>query len=119
MHGWPMSRPLEGLRPAWLYERDPDGPLLGLEFDCPRCLATRDPREHRLSLWFVAQRSNENLTLGNARPRLYDHAGTRFNELTVWTERPAPRDPLIEVGHWMGYIEDGEVYDLPRIGGAP
>lgn len=114
---WPVSRPLEQLRPKWLHQDGAKSLDVGVEMDCPRCADLPTPREHRLSLWFVATRSCDDMTLGKGRPRLYDHAGTRFTELTVWTERPK-RDPLLEIDHWLGYIEAGHVYDLPRFGGT-
>lgn len=89
---------------------------MGLEFDCPRCADLKSPRAHRLEVWFVATRSEDDMTLGDGRLRLFDRAGSRYGELTVWTERPE-RDPLLELDHWIGYIEAGHVYDLPRFGG--
>lgn len=112
---WPLSRPLPALEPQWMH-RDGERKLdVGLEFDCPRCRDLKNPRPHRLQLWFVATRSSDDMTLGDGHLHLYDHAGNRFEELTVWTERPE-RDPLIELDHWLGYIEAGLVHDLPRFG---
>lgn len=89
---------------------------VGISFDCPRCSDIPNSAGHRLELWFVATRSVFDMTIGGDTPRLYDHAGTRFHELTVWTEKPPPRDPLLRLGHWFGYIEAGRVYDALRFG---
>lgn len=91
---------------------------MGIAFDCPRCAGLPDPRPHRLTLWFVATRSSDDLTIGQALPRLYDYAGSRLSELTVWCEKPE-RTPLLRLDHWIGHIEAGSVYDLPRIEGTP
>jgi hypothetical protein len=104
----------------WLHEDRLEGAVshvdVGLTFDCPRCKELPNGREHRLELWFCATRSQHDLTIGGPRPHLFDHAGTRFHELTVWTEKPGPRDPLIRLNHWVGYIEAGTVYDALRSG---
>lgn len=119
-HPFLISRALLELQPRWEH-RDArrTGKIdIGVSFDCPHCHAIANPREHRLEIWFVATLSADDMTVGGDTPKLFDHAGTRFEELTVWTEKPE-RDPLLRLSHWAGYIEAGRVYDLPRVGGAP
>lgn len=118
-HPFLTSRALVDLRPEWLH-RDGESPGridVGIALDCPRCAPLPSPREHRLELWFCALRSSDDLTIGRAVPRLFDYAGTRLSELTVWVEKPE-RTPLVTLDHWIGYIEAGRVYDVPRIDGT-
>lgn len=106
------------LRAEWLH-RDGDRPGridVGIALDCPRCAQLANPRIHRLTMWFVATRSSEDLTIGRAMPRLYDYAGARLSELSVWCEKPE-RDPVVRLDHWVGYIEAGRVFDVPSFGG--
>lgn len=112
--GFLGGKPLEAFRPQWLH-REGIRVDVGMELDCPRCYALADPRPHRLVLWFVSHEGrSQDLTLGRQVLRLFDFAGTRWGELTVWCEWPPPRDPLLQLEHWWGYIERGQVYDALR-----
>jgi hypothetical protein len=108
-----LHRPLLELRPKWIHRDGHRRIDTGLQFACPLCLALPEEREHRLDFWFVSHAPTEDLTVGAAVPRLYDHAGTRFEHLTVWTEKPPPRDPLLRSSHWSGYVERGAVWTVP------
>ena len=107
-----LSRPLAELRPKWVYEQGETRIATGLEFDCPRCAWIPNGPEHRLRLWFIGRKGDET-TIGGEVLRLHDHVGTRFEDLTVWTERPK-RDPLIQAAHWVGYLERGTIYEVLR-----
>jgi hypothetical protein len=106
---------LADLNPQWMHQEGMRVDV-GLAFDCPRCKQIPKGHQHRLTLWFVSHEGrNSDLTLGKGLLRLFDFAGTRWREITVWSEWPPPRDPLLQLEHWWGYIENGTVYDALRL----
>ena len=101
------ERALAELRPQWLYDDTTKRYGMGLSFDCP----IHPGPAHRLEFWFLRPMDGFE---ADKHPRLYDYYGRGFDELTVWTARPAREQRVWadECG-WSGYILDGYVFSAP------
>lgn len=103
-----MGVPLRVLRPRWLAEGE-EREHMGIELDCPR-----HPDEHRVQLWF------ENPGDGDApKPgaTAFLLSCCDFEELTLAPSAGAAYRPL-HIGHWHGWVVDGELSECRVTGVA-
>jgi hypothetical protein len=85
---------LTDLEPRWI------GPKAGLTFDCPGLCCAGATGKKRLFVLF----EDPALPLGVVSDRRWYRTGTTFEDLTL-----TPSLDWSSIGHWHGFIRDGEV----------
>lgn len=113
-----VERPLAALEPRWIESVGHEGDGghrhmragVGVCFLCPRHL-TAFAWACRLEFFFLHPEDGYGppSVRGTAPRALYGHAGTLEN-MSLWSELPAPTKLLVVPGHWAGFVLEGHVW---------